>query len=134
MPNHAHLLLYITEDKINLNKIISNAKRFMAYSIIQRLTDQQNDTLLYKLSMACSAKEIAKGQKHKVFKPSFDAKVVYTIDFLHQKLDYIHHNPVTGKWNLCNEFVDYEHSSAAFYDLDRPHPFVDITDYRDYWL
>ena len=114
MPNHVHLILYLTDSSFNLNKIISNAKRFMAYSIIKRLTQQQNDALLYQLSMACSQKEMAKGQKHKVFEPSFDAKVVYTIGFLYQKLDYIHHNPVKGKWNLCDDFTYYEHSSAAF--------------------
>ncbi|WP_299587015.1 hypothetical protein [Mucilaginibacter sp.] len=69
----------------------------------------------------------------KVFEPSFDAKPVYTLPFLHQKLDYIHHNPVNGKWSLCAEFTDYPHSSAAFYHDDKPHPFVTITDYRDFW-
>ena len=56
------------------------------------------------------------------------------MDFLYQKLDYIHHNPVSGKWNLCNEFTDYAHSSAAFYVLNRPHVFVEIADYRDSWF
>ena len=84
--------------------------------------------------MACSEKEIAKGQKHKVFEISFDAKEIYSLDFLHQKIDYIHYNPVNGKWNLCTEFTDYEHSSAAFYELERLHPFANITDYRDYWF
>jgi len=134
MPNHVHLLLYLPDTKINLNSIIGNAKRFMAYSLVQRLTSQKHVTLLNKLNMACSEKEKAKGQKHKVFEPSFDAKVVYSIDFLHQKLDYIHHNPVSGKWNLCNEFVDYEHSSAAFYELERLNPNVCIIDYRELWF
>ncbi len=78
-------------------------------------------------------KEKVKGQKHKVFEPSFDAKPVYTADFLYQKLDYIHHNPVSGKWSLCAEFTDYEHSSAVFYELEKPHKYFDINDYRDYW-
>ncbi|HWD87173.1 MAG TPA: transposase [Mucilaginibacter sp.] len=133
MPNHVHLLLRLTNDKVDLNKIIGNGKRFMAYAIVQRLEAQQNHVLLDRLSAACSAKECAKGQKHKAFEPSFDAKVVFTIDFLHQKLDYIHHNPVQGKWNLCNEFTDYEHSSAAFYELGKPHTRIDVADYRSYW-
>jgi REP element-mobilizing transposase RayT len=134
MPNHVHLLLQLTDKQVNLNTIIGNAKRFMAYAIIQRLTAQHNNELLFKLAAACSEKEKMKGQKHKVFEPSFDAKPAYTINFLHQKLDYIHHNPVNGKWNLCNEFTDYEHSSAAFYLLEKEHPFVSIADYRDYWF
>jgi REP element-mobilizing transposase RayT len=133
MPNHVHLLLNLTNNQVNLNSIIGNAKRFMAYEIIQRLTAQHNHGLLDTLAAACSEKEKAKGQKHKGFEPSFDAKPVYTLDFLHQKLDYIHHNPVSGKWNLCTEFTDYVHSSAAFYELEKPHPFINITDYREYW-
>ena len=134
MPNHVHLLLYLTDDSVKLNTIISNAKRFMAYSIIDRLTIQKQIELLDKLGAACSDKEKLKGQKHKVFEPSFDAKVVYSLDFLYQKIDYIHNNPVQGKWNLANEFTDYKHSSAAFYELEHPHPFVNITDYREYWF
>ena len=134
MPNHVHLLLYLTDDKVNLNKIISNAKRFMAYEIIDRLNVQENHALLNTLALACTEKERAKGQLHKAFEPSFDAKSVFTLEFLHQKLDYLHHNPVSGKWNLGNEFTDYLHSSAAFYELEKPCDLVPITDYRDYWF
>ncbi|HAL83163.1 MAG TPA: hypothetical protein DCO83_13805 [Mucilaginibacter sp.] len=96
--------------------------------------NRETRELLETLSSACTEKEKAKGQLHKAFEPSFDAKPVYTLEFLHQKLDYIHHNPVSGKWHLCIEFTDYEHSSAAFYELEKPHAFVAIADYRDYWF
>ena len=112
---------------------MANGKRFMAYDLIEQLTNLGQHEILNQLSVACTGKERAKGQKHKVFEPSFDAKPVYTLPFLHQKLDYIHHNPVSGKWNLCMEFTDYPHSSAAFYHDDKPHPFVTITDYREFW-
>ncbi len=102
--------------------------------MVARLSSQGNHEILEKLAGACSAKEKAKGQLHKGFQRSFDAKPLYTTAFLYQKLDYIHHNPVSGKWNLCAEFTDYAHSSAAFYELDRPHPSVSITDYQDYWF
>ncbi len=32
-----------------------------------------------------------------------------------QKLDYIHANPVSGKWSLVDDPVDYPHSSLSFY-------------------
>ncbi|HTD99074.1 MAG TPA: hypothetical protein VK668_07285 [Mucilaginibacter sp.] len=134
MPNHVHLLLNLNDNQSNLNTMIGNAKRFMAYELIKQLELNGNYALLNTLANGCSEKERAKGQKHKVFEPSFDAKPVYTLDFLYQKLDYIHHNPVNGKWNLCDEFTDYVHSSAAFYELGKLHPFVDIVDYRDYWF
>ncbi|MEJ0102842.1 MAG: hypothetical protein WDO19_09915 [Bacteroidota bacterium] len=51
-----------------------------------------------------------------MFEDSFDAKECYTKEFIYQKLDYIHHNPVRGKWQLVNDFTEYEHSSASFYE------------------
>jgi REP element-mobilizing transposase RayT len=134
MPNHVHVLLYLTHFSVDLNTIMANAKRFMAYDVVKRLAEQGHTDVLTILASACSEKELAKGQLHKVFEPSFDAKPVYTLHFLHQKLDYIHHNPVAGKWRLCEEFTDYPHSSAAFYVLDVPHPFADVYDYRNYWF
>ncbi|HTI58159.1 hypothetical protein [Mucilaginibacter sp.] len=133
MPNHAHLLLKLPGGDIDLNKLIGNGKRFMAYEIVKRLDKMGRQDVLIKLSSDCTVRERAKGQKHKAFEKSFDAKPVYSMDFLNQKLDYIHHNPVNGKWSLCGDFVDYEHSSAAFYELERPHPLADITDYRLNW-
>ncbi|WP_426671341.1 transposase [Mucilaginibacter sp. McL0603] len=134
MPNHIHLLLEFGNDQLHLNTIISNGKRFMAYAIIQRLVAGHNHAMLNTLALACSEKEKAKGQLHKVFEPSFDAKPIYSMDFLYQKLDYIHHNPVSGKWNLCNEFTDYLHSSASYYELEKPNELINIVDYRDHWV
>ena len=132
MPNHVHVLIYLTNFDINLNTLLSNGKRFMAYELVKRLINNQENILLNKLSGACSEKEKAKGQKHKVFEPSFDAKEIYSLEFLNQKLDYIHHNPVSGKWNLAREYTDYIHSSAAFYIDEKSNGFIDITDYIIY--
>ena len=133
MPNHVHLVLQLPDSVTDLNTIVSNGKRFMAYELMAKLSDQNNQALLQRLSAACTDKERAKGQQHKVFEPSFDAKPIYTLDFLHQKIDYIHHNPVSGKWNLCQEFTDYPHSSAAFYVDSVPHPLVAVVDYREFF-
>jgi REP element-mobilizing transposase RayT len=134
MPNHVHLLLNLPDNVKSLNTVISNGKRFMAYELINRLQQQKQDGILNRLSAACSEKEKVKGQKHKVFEPSFDAKPVYTLDFLNQKLIYMHNNPLSGKWNLCPEFTDYPHSSAAFYTDDKTHPIVNVIDYRLIWF
>lgn len=52
-----------------------------------------------------------------MFQSSFDAKPIFSERFLFQKLDYIHHNPVSGKWNLVADYTDYKHSSAKYYEL-----------------
>lgn len=116
MPNHLHCILYFPEENFDLNKIIGNAKRFMAYEIVNRLEKHRETRILQILKAAVTAREKKKGQLHKVFKDSFDAKAIFSDKFLIQKLDYIHHNPVSGKWNLAKDFVAYEHSSASFYE------------------
>ena len=90
MPNHIHTIHYFPEPGFNLNKIIGNAKRFMAYEIIKRLEQvNERDTLNY-LASAVSEREKKKGQLHKVFKDSFDAKAIITHRFFLQKINYIH--------------------------------------------
>ena len=116
MPNHLHVILYFKDDNFNLNNIIANAKRFMAYEIIERLKEQNSSSLLKILSDAVSEREKKKGQLHKVFEESFDGKAIFSEKFLFQKINYIHHNPVSGKWNLVKYFTEYEHSSASFYE------------------
>ena len=56
-----------------------------------------------------------RGKLHEVFEDSFDNKECFTKKFILQKLDYIHWNPCTGKWNLAACPEDYAHSSARFY-------------------
>jgi REP element-mobilizing transposase RayT len=132
MPNHVHTILHLNNpNNLNLNKIISNGKRFMAYEIVKRLKAQNQNEILLKLNLACSAVEKKKGQLHKVFEPSFDAKPIITDFFLHQKLAYIHNNPVSGKWTLADDFIDYDHSSAGFYEKNVPNERVVLRHYLD---
>jgi len=38
-----------------------------------------------------------------------------SIKLVEQKINYIHANPIRGKWNLCNEITNYKYSSARYY-------------------
>jgi len=106
----------------------------MAYELIKLLKAADQKHVLNQLSSACTSLEISKGQLHKAFEPSFDAKPIYTREFLFQKLDYIHHNPVAGKWTLCEDYTDYPHSSASYYINGIQNDLIAITDYRDCWI
>lgn len=88
----------------------------MAYEIIKRLEERKENKVLDLLHGGVKKREAKKGQIHKVFEDSFDAKECYSEDFIFQKHDHIHHNPVSKKWNLVSDFADYEHSSASFYE------------------
>ena len=116
MPNHVHVLLYFPQMPKSLNTIIANAKRFIAYEMIKRLEKTKEEKLLALLQKAVKEREKKKGQIHKVFEDSFDAKQCYSKDFIFQKLAYIHQNPVSKKWSLVSDFAEYEHSSASFYE------------------
>lgn len=73
---------------------------------------------------------IQKRKKHQVFRLSFDAKEVVGNEAIVKVLDYIHHNPVSGKWELVDDFVDYPYSSAKFYELGEQRE-IKVWDYRD---
>jgi len=117
MPNHLHVIIHFNNKGFNLNSIISNGKRFMAYKLLNRLDSMDEEALLRRLENMVTARERKKGQLHKVFKDSFDAKAIFTHRFMMQKIDYIHNNPVAGKWMLAKNYLEYEHSSASFYNI-----------------
>jgi len=130
MPNHIHLLVYIQEQSKGLNHVIGEAKRFLAYEIVSRLNQKKETELLEKLSAGVQKKELIKGKRHQVFRLSFDAKPVEGKVAIHDVLDYIHHNPVIGKWNLVSDYIDYEYSSARFYE-SREHRKIKIYHFLD---
>jgi REP element-mobilizing transposase RayT len=115
MPNHIHALIGFSNSKVSINTTIGNGKRFMAYEIIKRLTEQNENDLLEKLSSAVSKRDEKRGKLHEVFEESFDWKECLSDKFIDQKLDYMHDNPCKGVWNLAQSPVDYQHSSAKFY-------------------
>ena len=129
MPNHVHCILYFRNIPFDLNKVIGNGKRFMAYEIIKRL-EALNKTEVLSQLCHITDREIKKGQKHKVFEESFDAKPIFSEPFLEQKVNYIHMNPVRGKWNLAEDFTQYQHSSASFYETGEAFHFKPVH-YKD---
>lgn len=88
MPNHVHTILYFSEAGFNLNKIIGNAKRFMAYEILNRLQQLNETTILSHLAGTVTEREKKKSQLHKGFTDSFDARGIYNQKFFNQKLQY----------------------------------------------
>jgi REP element-mobilizing transposase RayT len=131
MPNHLHMLIHIAEDKNIINTIIGNGKRFLAYEIVKRLEETKREDILQILASHVTPSEKKRNKKHRVFEISSDIKPCYTEKFLLQKLEYIHANPVRGKWQLVDSIEKYLHSSTAFYELNQEHPKIKITHYKD---
>ncbi len=115
MPNHIHLLLFISELSPDDSTLIQNAKRFMAYGIVKYLKEDKKTNLIKILS---DAAEIKKGAKQKIFKDRFDSKLMVNAALYREKLNYIHNNPCAPKWRLAEKPEDYIYSSASNYILD----------------
>lgn len=120
MPNHLHCILNFPDKKCSLNTVVKQGKTFLAKAIITRLKEQQEWAVLKRLRDAVSVSRREKGQHYCVFKRSFDAKAVMSQWFLEQKMRYIHMNPVRGNYNLVEDWRDYEHSSAGYYEYGIP--------------
>ncbi len=51
---------------------------------------------------------------------SFDAKPIFSEKFLLQKLNYIHYNPVKGKWRLAKDFISMNIVAHHFMKMALP--------------
>lgn len=131
MPNHLHFLVYLPKEG-NLNDRIGEMKRFLSYEIVRKLKAKEDSKMLNALSSLVNSSERRNGKKHSVFFHSFDAKRCYDRDFVVQKLDYMHANPVKGKWSLVREYTDYEWSSARFYDKGIKTEFPFLVHFMEY--
>ena len=132
MPNHVHVMIDFSRTDKSINKIIGDGKRFMAYSIVQRLEEKNETALLDKLRKAVTATGSNRGKKHEVWEESFvpiiiGRKYCETADFAYQKLVYMHNNPCTGRWKLAKDAMAYENSSARYY-ISGKHAAYEVVD------
>lgn len=129
MPNHIHLLVFVENSSQDFNLVIGESKRFMAYEVVKRLKQQHNNHLLKILETDVTESEMKKGKLHQVFKLSFDAQEINSQRSIENVLDYFHQNPVKGKWDLVEDYLNYPHSSAGFYENGEKTA-IEIFDYR----
>jgi hypothetical protein len=120
MPNHVHATIAFRKTKKSINTIIGDGKRFIGYEIINRLKAKGEMELLEKLAAAVNKSDRAKGKLYELWEDSFVPKAFGRKEcngtkFIMQKLDYMHNNPCTGKWQLAINAIEYSHSSARFY-------------------
>ncbi len=113
MPNHIHVLMYITKQSPAISKLIQNAKRFLAYEIVSLLKKENNVEMLNFFTANANIKKRA---KHKIFADRFDSKLV-DANLFWEKLRYIHNNPCQERWHLSETPEEYKYSSASNYIL-----------------
>ena len=125
MPNHIHLIGRFSL-KHSLADMIRDFKRHTARQIIRQLRAEED---VDKLGLLRDLNK-HNDQDFKVWEDGYDARDVFSLGFLTQKMEYIHNNPCQVHWNLAPAPEEYPWSSARFYILDEP-SVIPVDDVRD---
>lgn len=105
MPNHLHLIWRI--NKMNGKELPSSSLlKFTAHQFKKKLAIDE----LTPFQVSASNKQYEFWQRDST------AIELWTPEIAYQKLDYMHRNPVSGKWLLVQDWVDYPYSSGSFYE------------------
>ena len=115
MPDHLHLLLYPQREQA-ITDFMRDFKRFTSGRITRQAKVEGRKEWISMFEQAGAETERA---EFKVWQDSFWEQNIFTDDFLKQKLDYIHKNPVRG--GIINNAIDYFYSSARNYYLEDNH-------------
>jgi putative transposase len=125
MPSHLHAIIKPVTDSIGV--IIQQFGSFTAHEILKKLQKDNQQDLLGLFQQ----KKRDQRHEHSTWQ-DIQAKNIYSIEFLQQKIEYIHHNPIAKEWKLAEDRADYPYSSAGYYDYGRQ-PIIEITDINE-WL
>jgi putative transposase len=126
MPNHIHLICKFSEDH-PLSDVMRDFKKFTARQIYRQFQAGNDAKILAFLRKEGKLVE----QGYKVWENGFDARDVFSMKFLQQKMDYIHHNPCQQQWKLVDVPEDYLWSTAGFYMANEP-CVIPVDDIRAY--
>ncbi len=114
MSNHLHLLAEADENK-NLSDILRDFKKFTSKAIIKEIIENPSESrkkwMLSEFEFA--GKYDKKIKNYKFWQDGNDAKEIHSTEFMEQKLDYIHENPVVAE--IVDEDIYYKYSSARDY-------------------
>lgn len=125
MPSHLHSIIKPESEAIG--DAVQQFGSFTAHAILNKLrTDKKQDWL----NTFQQGKRDHR-HKHSIWQ-DIQAKNIYSMDFLRQKMEYVHQNPIAKEWKLVEDRADYIYSSACYYDYGRK-PIIEITDINE-WL
>ncbi len=113
MPSHLHMILSTAGDH-KLSDVLRDFKQFTSRRLIQmikEIPESRREWLLDKFSAA--AHKNPKIRHYQLWQPGNHPKVIQTLPFLEEKLNYIHQNPV--KAMIVSDSTHYLFSSSAAY-------------------
>jgi REP element-mobilizing transposase RayT len=117
MPNHIHLIWRIND----LNGKETAQGSLLKYTAheFKKLLKKGNEGGLISYAVAAPNKEYEFWQRDSL------SVSLFTKDVAFQKLDYLHFNPLSERWQLVKDPGDYVYSSAAYYEKgEKNYPFL----------
>lgn len=106
MPNHIHLIWQ--QNNLNGKETPKGSLlKFTSHTFLKQLKTAGKSSL-YKVNAA--------NKKHEIWQRDSLGIEIYNRAVVKQKLDYMHFNPVSGKWLLAKDDLGYNYSSAGFYE------------------
>lgn len=113
MTNHIHLILS-SQVGVWLPDIIRDFKTYTSKELlkeIKHLNESRREWMLNKF--AFEAKRRKRGKDYKLWQDGFHPVELLSDEVVRQKLEYIHHNPVSDR--IVDDTTDYIYSSARQY-------------------
>ncbi len=126
MPNHIHLIAHFIKEH-PLSDVMRDFKKFTARQIYHQFQAEENT----KVVRFVKKEGEAVNQEYKIWEDGYDARDVFSIEFIQQKMDYIHHNPCQPQWKLVDTPEEYLWSTAGFYFEGKP-CLIPIDDVREF--
>lgn len=123
MPNHLHFIVRCCEGHTPIT-VIREFKKATANLIIRHYEAEENAQVIAFLTSIAPS-----DQQYAVWETEYEAKNVYTPNFLRQKIEYIHHNPLQPQWRLVERAEQYMWSSARYY-LANKRALIPLSDAR----
>jgi REP element-mobilizing transposase RayT len=126
MPNHIHLILKPLGEEPPPD-IVRDLKKATANLILRQYENEGNEVVLEFFRAAVKP---GQNQKRAVWEDDYQAKNIYSPEFLREKLEYVHSNPCQPHWQLADTPEAYLWSSAGFYLVGR-RPLIPLSDARE---
>lgn len=112
MPTHIHLIYSVLEP-YSLSDISRDFHKFTAQQIIKSMRNNG-----YKELAPFKSKRT--DRQYQIWQSTHSPKQIESYSFFKQKLEYIHNNPCSERWRLCERPEDYPFSSARDYLTGQP--------------
>ncbi len=122
MPTHLHRIGK-PRDPFEISNVLESFASYTAHEILKVLRREGRDDWL-----TVFAAHAEPGKNHRIWQKT-EAKNVYSVEFLHEKVEYTHNNPINKGWDLVADRADYRYSSACFYDRGQK-PIIPVDDVR----